>query len=252
MRRYLAGVTARLGARLLAGRGRAARLLPAETPSPPGEPQTALDVRAAAVVERLKREPVAWLQAYECDEPLEKLDDAWLKGESHWALFSAGHFFEITVVRGRVVERSRPSDDRGARFQVRSWRQLGGRPVRPGRIAHAESAKLAGGAGSPKGEEPDFVLVAIPESVRGEILRKTDTRSFPLLLERSRITVVGQMTTGMPVAQSSFGPVDRRQDAERWASESKALMALLSEVLTTGKPVLTVEHFRSIRFEDRD
>jgi hypothetical protein len=222
---------------------------------PPGKPQTELEVRASAIVERLRRGPVAWLQAYECEEPLERLEDAWLRGESHWALFSVGRFFEIKIVRGRVVERSAPTDEHGARLEIRGWLQVGGRPVRLSRLGGRRRASLAAGgvaAGAEKGDDPDFVLVAIPESLRGEILRKTDTRGFPLLLEKCRITVLGQMTTGMPTASSAFGPVERRQDPDRWASESKALMALLSEVLTTGPRVLTLEHFRCIRFEDRE
>jgi hypothetical protein len=222
---------------------------------PPGKPQTELDVRASAIVERLRGGAVAWLQGYECAEPLERLEDAWLKGESRWALFSVGRLFEIRIVRGRVVERSAPSDEEGARLEIRGSLQLGRRPVRPGRLGGRRRASLAGGGvgtGPAKGCDPDFVLVAIPEGLREEILRKTDTRGFPLLLEKCRITVLGQMTTGMPTASSSFGPVERRQDPDRWASESEALMALLSEALTTGPPVLTLEHFRCIRFEERE
>jgi hypothetical protein len=164
----------------------------------------------AAAVERLKREPVAWLRTYHGDEPLEKLEDAWLEGESEWTLFSVGHFFEIKVVGGRVVQRSPPRGDRSTSLEIR-WRL-----------------------------DLDFSLVAIPESVRGEILRKTDTKNFPLLLESCRIAVIGQATTGMPVAWNLFGPVDRRHDPEGWASASRALMALLAEA----------EDFRRIQFED--
>jgi hypothetical protein len=161
-------------------------------------------------VERLKREPVAWLRHYQGDGPLEKREDAWLKGKSEWTLFSVGHFFEIKVVDGRVVQRSSPGGDRGTSLEMKGWL------------------------------DRDISLVAIPESVRGEILRKTDTTGFPLLLDSCRIVVVGQMTTGMPVAWNAFGPVDRRHDPEGWASASRALMALLAEV----------EDFRCIRFED--
>jgi hypothetical protein len=200
----------------------------------------------AVAVERLKREPVAWLRNYQGDEPLEKLEDAWLKGESEWTLFSAGHFFEIKVVGGRVVQRSAPIGDRLASLEIQ-WRleyEARQESVRPGRVARLRSARLAAGAaglGPPaRVDLDDFSPVAIPESVRGEILRKTDTENFPLLLESCRIAVIGQATTGMPVAWNSFGPVDRRQDPEGWASASRALMALLAEA----------EDFRRIHFED--
>lgn len=59
------------------------------------------------------------------------------------------------------------------------------------------------------------------------------------------------MTTGMPVVSSSFGPVDRHRDPLRWQAEVERMMALLCEPLTRGEPVLTLENFRGIRFEDR-
>ncbi len=54
----------------------------------------------------------------------------------------------------------------------------------------------------------------------------------------------------MPGVASAFGPVDPRVDRARWETESRALMALLAERLTHGEPPLTVEDFRTIRFED--
>lgn len=111
------------------------------------EPRIEWDPRTAAVLARLKDAPVAWLYEHRGDAA----KDPWFEGTSHWMLFSCGHFFDVTVESGRVVERSAPGEGIAQGHTIRWWFERAG----------------------PAADPP---LVPIPGRMRAEILRKTDTR----------------------------------------------------------------------------
>jgi hypothetical protein len=224
------------------------------------------EAQAARAVEHLRREPIAWLRAYESATELRWPDEAWLAPSSGWTLFASGRFFEITLVKGRVTQRSPPEGEAWVRGEIAgALRYQGEEPAR--RQARMEELRLQlgdegmarvqrqkeesdaaeaaywarlGAAPPPRRFEPDFALVRIPYRVRDEIRRKTDPNELPKLLATCRITFVGQGATDMPVVRDGFGPVDPRGEPERWKEESARFQALLAEL----------EPFRKIEFAE--